>query len=175
MQVTIRQRQAGGARFFVDCEVQFSEEEKAIIYKRGLGKHAFQVPTGIPRGSGLNPESFVSRTLLPGIGVFCFLTSLLLFVIGIAAHEALFWAVFWLILAGGMLVFLIWADRRRRGSEQDQIIRIQQLLSNPVFTVFASDINQARDNESRIRLVLLEMKNFIMGNAQLKEVETFQL
>ena len=38
MQVTLRHRQAGAARFFVDCEIQFSEEEKAIIYQRGLGE-----------------------------------------------------------------------------------------------------------------------------------------
>src|SRR5580700_4539546 len=63
MQVTIRHRQAlGGINgerpdHYVDCRVDFSEEEKAIIAARRLGpQYSLVLPPAFPQGSGIRPD-----------------------------------------------------------------------------------------------------------------------
>jgi len=179
MLVTIRHRQAGPARFFVDCEVKFSEEEKAIIQQRGLGKHTMRVPPGVPSGTGIDPDSWTSTFGVYALG-FCWLFGGFLLLIGIVAHEALVWAIFWLALGTGICLWFRFAHQRYSASIQDQIIPLQRLLGNPVFTVAAMDVNEARGYEGRVRHALAEAKQFlvgnaVVGNANLKEVETFEL
>jgi hypothetical protein len=179
MQVTLRHRQAAPGSFFVDCEVQFSEEEKSIIQHRGLGKHTIEVPSGIPHGSGVHPDAFIARMAVYPL-TFCLIVGVVLLLIGIAEHQALPWAVFWLAIWIGGALYFRFAHQRHAASQKDQIIPLQRLLSNSVFTIAATDINEARYREDKVREVLKDMKQFLVGNAvvgnvALKEVETFEL
>ena len=179
MRVTIRHRQAGLGSFFVDCGLEFSEEEKAIIQHRGLGNHTIQIPSGIPRGSGINPDSWILRITIYPICFFFFL-GLLFLLIGIVDRHALVWAFFLLTIAIGSYLFFWFSVKRRAAVGQDQIIPLQRLLTNPTLTVAATDINDARYKQDLIRTTLADMKQFlvgnaVLGNARLQEVETFEL
>ena len=174
MQVTLRHRQANLGSFFVDCEIKFSEEERAIIQYRGLGDQAIQLPTGIPHGSGISPGSIPSR-LAGCISAFGLVLGVVFVLAGIAVPAMLAMGIVLLLAGGGIFVFVRSGNVRRVASYQPQIITLQQLLSNPVFTIAAADLNEAHSHEAIIRSVLAELKAFLDGNAEIKEVETFEL
>ena len=174
MQVTMRHRQAGAGSFFVDCEVKLSEEEKAIIYQRGLGNRTITVPSGISGGSGINPDSIFTR-IIGLAAIFCVIIGTILLLLGLGIWQARGWAALWLTIGIGTIVWLRLSHRRYFASGEDQRIPLQQILSNPLFTVAAHDLDQARSHENRIRSVLTDMKQFLVSNAQVKEVETFEL
>src|SRR5882757_9774281 len=53
MRVTIDHREVlsafGRIHFYIDCTVQFSEAERAVIRNRQLGDHSIQVGGAVPR------------------------------------------------------------------------------------------------------------------------------
>lgn len=180
MQVTLRHRQetAGLARdkrnYFVDCEVVFSEEEKAIIYERGLLDRIIHVPAGMPKGAGLNPYSLLGLAIKYG-AYFCLIISGLLWMVAVSAREAVPWATFWLVCGFSLLFIRMWAGWRREASQQDQQISLGKLLSQPVITMHALDLTEATNAEQRLKNTLASLKDFLTGNAEIKEVERFEL
>jgi hypothetical protein len=180
MQVTIRHRQetAGLAgnkcRFYVDCDVRFSEEEKAIIRERGLGERAITLPPAFPQGSGVDPDS-VRSSLLRFASRGCVVFGLITTAVGEAMKFGAGLGVLIMLGGFGIFVFRKSAEGRNETSYSDQTISLARLVANPVVTVYAGDLNEAEFVDGKIRSELSYLKGFLTGNTRVKEVETFEL
>ena len=181
MRVTIRHRQEDGLlpnkkRYYIDCTVLFSEEEKAIIQTRGLGQHYIVTDSDMPPPAGsqrtlatllkaLSPLVFVSGCIT-GIGM------------TIAGNNhggdlvggTTFFAAIGMLLAGIAL------KRHVRLAEQpSQTITLGRLLSNPSFSAYAFDNVRAKVLDQQLRDTLTGLKETLLVNRDVREEESFEL
>ena len=68
--------------YYIDCEVLFSEEEKAVIAARGLAKHTLIVDPAVPPPA---PVHYLSASLLRGFAPLVLLSSC---VLGLAVGDS---------------------------------------------------------------------------------------
>lgn len=183
MQVTLRQREQFDGTCNVDCRIDFSQEETAIVVTRRLGsQYSLVLPAAIPLGSGISPSGLGAGFLkfIGWVGVILGGLMICSSFGAIAAHDA---AGFFLILFGmliggaGVAAFVV---RSREGARydsslEDQAVSLTQLMSNPVFTVHAPtrDLGMVYANEIRTQLTLL--KDGIMRHAEHTAIETFEI
>jgi len=173
MRVTIEHREetAGviGSKkdCYVDCKVEFSEEERAIIQERDLYRESFTVRTSTPLPTktaffSTNIMRFVGRLLIIGGAI-----------AGIAGTN---WGFLFFIGVG--LEIYGWVRTRRedkRFDTDEQTITVKQLLGNPKFTVHAWNAGYAKGIEEEIRQHLVGLKALIKDSAQLQAKQTFEL
>lgn len=173
MRVTIEHReQAEGVignrkECYVDCKVEFSEEERAIIRERDLYREGFTVRTSTPLPT---KTEFFSTNIMRVIGRILIIAGIIL---GIAGTNFGF-----LFFVGVGLEIYGWLRVRRedkRFESDEQTITIKQLLSNPTFTVHAWNAGLAKTIEEEIRQHLIALKNLIQSSAQLQAKQTFEL
>lgn len=177
MRVTIQHREeaegAGRSRrnYFVDCSVEFSEEEKAIIKVRDLSRRSFDVPAATPPPS---MGRMVGTGAMRGLGP----------LVAVAGLVLTFFRGAYEVLGGYMLVggigFAIygWLRQRREDKRIElpaQTITIGGLLANQRFTVHAGDPAEAKAMDEEIRGYLVGMKDLIRGSAELGSKQTFEL
>ena len=171
MQVTINHREetaglAGKQRYyFVDCTVQFSEEERATIDARAMHQHSFEVAGSQPprRRSHFIGAGFM-RGLSPIIGL-----------IGIVL--AFFSAVGGLLIVAaiGMFIAGFVMDRRPTGDAPPQHLTLGRLLNNPRITIYAYDPAEAARVDDELREILGNVKNRLIVNAEVRAKQTFEL
>jgi hypothetical protein len=154
---------------YIDCTVNFSEEERAIIKERDLYREGFSVRTSTP----LPP-----KTSLLGTGLMR-LAGPLMMVVGFVWGLAGGGTPTGLLFFGG-LGFTIFGWLRSRKEDKrietsEQQITIKQLLSQPTFTVHGWNPAAAKGLEETIREHLLELKSLIQNSAQLPATQTFEL
>jgi len=180
MHVAIEHREdAGGVtgarrRYFIDCTVRFSEEERAIIKARDLYRHDIVV-----RPDTLLPSqaASVGTAFMRSGGCLLAIVAVVLGFVSAFTHSGE--GLSYLLLAGGIgLVIYSW----RRGRRQDkrletpeQVIKLSQLLSDPRFTVHAFDPAHAKSVEEEIRAQLVALKGLLTGSAELRSKQTFEL
>jgi len=181
VQVTIRHRQEDGLLpnkklHYVDCTVLFSEEEKAIIEARGLGRHYIVTDSSVP------PPPAAHRplaTALKALSPLVFLGGCVSgFGVMIANHghggEAVACLSFFAAL--GMLLGGIALKRHVRVAEQPrQTITLGRLLSNPSFAAYAFDNARAKILDLELRETLTRLKEGLLVNRDIKALETFEL
>lgn len=185
MQVTIRHRQVDAGvtlprqDHYVDCRVDFNEEEKAIILTRGLGsQYSLTVPSAMPMGAGMDMRGGTGGCLKVvgiisgGLGV--------LFLLALAADgnivpPILIMGIFFILVSVACFGTMISAQSRRNTSFRDQSWTLGQFVANPTFTVYAADFDQAKYYDELIRMRLSEIKDAITRNIELKQTETFEL
>ena len=182
MRVTINHREesaglTGGTKHhFVDCSVEFSEEEKAIIKARDLKNTNFIVPSAAP---------LPTQAAYMGSGIFNSLGRLGVFggfILGIISaltpHSPLG------SIAGMMMFFgaILWAWAAFTGRRQnkaienpDQVIRLGDLLSRGSFTCHAANPACAKSIEDDIKENLASVKQIIRDSAELQTTSTFEL
>jgi hypothetical protein len=181
MRVTIEHREAASGVLanhkdcYVDCKVEFNEEERAIIRARDLYGDGFTIraATKLPSATtwwGTNIMRMIGRFMI--IGGFLYG----LFVEGFGHANT---------TIGGPVLFIgigleIWGWLRTRKENKrveapEQEITIKQLLHNPSFTVHAFNPAVAKGIEDDIRDHLSALKNLIQGSAQLQAKQTFEL
>src|ERR1700739_2946710 len=186
MRVTIDHRQQttglGGTQSqFVNCTVQFSEEEKAIINVRGLADHLIVLEH--PRPPPSYREYMTAGILLafsPLFGLIGFLTVIyailnLFFSGGRSAAGYL--------LIGALLLFFApfaWAigflmDRamNHQFTHPKQFITIREMLLRP-FTVHSPDPAYSDLIVEQIKERLAILKAIILGSAEIREKETYE-
>ena len=178
MRVTIehREEQAGitGAKrnYYVDCTVEFSEEERAIIKARGLQDLNFETRAATPPPTmtgyyGINVTRVIGRFLLLG-----FLpVGLIMGPKGEGLSAAMFFGGIGLELYG-------WLKGRSQDSRlenQDQNIKVRDLLSKGHFSAHAFDPAQANMVDEEIRTNLAAIKDRIQVNAEVRTRQTFEL
>jgi hypothetical protein len=175
MRVTIEHREsvsgvlAAHKDCYIDCDVQFSEEEKAIIKQRQLHDEGFTIRTSTP----LPKKSSVLGTGLMRIaGPIMIVAGVIWGLAGGGTPTGL------LVFAGIGFVIYGWLrsrkeDRRFESSEQD--ITVRQLLGKPTFTVHAWNPAAAKGLDQDIRENLAALKAVIDNAADIKAKQTFEL
>lgn len=171
MRVTInhREEQAGvsGKRrnYFVDCEVLFSEEERATIEARALHQHSFEVgPAEPPR----TRKHFIGAGFLRGFAP----------IIGVVGIVLAFFSSFGgllIVIAIGMFIAGFVMDRKPVGELQPQRLTLGRLLNNPRFTINAVDPAQAAGIDDELRDTLASIKDRLVANAEVRAKQTFEL
>ena len=182
MRVTIAHREVAGGvtgqrrTYFVDCVVAFSEEERAVIKARDLFDHDIVVRAAIP----LPSQSAIAGTnAMVSIGALLATFGPIVGVVGglakISGSEGL--GVFMLI--GGIALYVSGRRRSRREDhrliQNEQSVKIRQLMSNPQFTVHALDPAHAKQVDEDVRAQLAALKEMIRGSTELQSTQTFEL
>ena len=180
MRVTIEHReQAAGVLgnhkdCYIDCNVEFSEEERAIIKARDLYREGFTIRSSTPE---------VTKTTLLGSGIMR-IAGRFMIIVGIArglyegfGHVPTNYGGLLLVLG---IALEVWGFIRQRGEDRrienpEQEITIKQLLSNPRFTVHTLNAAVSKVFEQEIRDNLVGIKNLIQNSAQLQTKQTFEL
>ncbi len=181
MRVTIEHREESAGpsgstkNHFVDCTVEFSEEEKAIIKARDLYNHNFRVGPATPISS---QAAFVGAGLLNSLGRLGVLSGVVLGILSAFIRGESGTIAGWLLFIGAALwIYAATVMRRqdKRVSEPDQIIKLRNLLDRRRFTVYASSPAQAQTIEEEIRNALTYTKQLLTASAELKAKQTFEL
>lgn len=174
MRVTMEHREeiAGIRRdrinYFVDCTVQFSEEEKAIVRIRKLEHQFFSV--GPP-----NPDLLLSEILkldiVRGIAKLSYFTAIPYGIIGFLNGWRSSGDIATLMLLGGIIVdiagffFLLLQKNKSKKATNEQNISIQKLLEGP-FSVYAPNIPAVEEIEQDITNNLRAIKNLLTGSLE---------
>lgn len=175
MRITIQHREAASGALgnhkeaYVDCTVNFSEEERAIIRQRDLYRDGFAVRTSTPLPSG---SSMLGTGLMRFAGPFMIIGA---FIFGLAGGGSFAGLI---LIAGIGFVVYGWLrahQEDKRIESSDQEITIKQLLTTPTFTVHAWNPAAAKIVEEQIRERLVSLKAVIANSAEIKAKQTFEL
>jgi len=181
MRVTIEHREQSGGitgarrTYFVDCTVQFSEEERAIIKARDLYETGFDIHAANPLPSRV---AYVGSGLIRSIGRLLILGGVGLGIYVVFAHTSGGDLGYLMFFAGICLeIYGWWRGRQqdKRIEQPEQTITIRRLLSKPRFTVHAYDPASAKVIEHDIRSNLEGLKQTIQVSAELKPTQSFEL
>ena len=181
MRVTIEHREAttgvlnNHKESYVDCTVNFSEEERAIVKERDLYGEGFFVRTSTPVPS---QNSILGTGLMRGLGPLMIIGGLFygMFVEGLGGVKTNFAAPVLFIGIGLTIVgFLRGRKEDKRLEEDVQHITIKQLLNSPKFTVHAWNPAAAKGIEEQIREHLVSLKNLIKNSAEIQATQIFEL
>ncbi|HTV28327.1 MAG TPA: hypothetical protein VMF32_11145 [Xanthobacteraceae bacterium] len=175
MRATIAHREevAGFLRakrhYYVDCQVLFSEEEKAIIKTRGLANHTFTVDPAVPPPAR---TEYVGAKVLRGVAPLVLLTSC---VGGIVVGHGLGTLLF--LLASGMFGVSFILRRKTDFAElPNQVVSLKQLLDDPRFTIYAPDPSRAKALDDGLRATTLAaVRNLLIDSTEVRNTETFEL
>ncbi|HEV2878456.1 MAG TPA: hypothetical protein VGW96_02645 [Candidatus Eremiobacteraceae bacterium] len=171
MQVTINHREESTGltgrhrNYFVDCDVLFSEEERATIVARAMQQHSFEVTSARPPRSR---SHYIGAGFLRGLSP----------VVGVVGIVLAFFSGI-----GGLLIFLAIVmfvagfvmDRRPAGEAKPQHVTLGRLVTNPRLTVYAYDPADAARIDDELRETLANIKNRLIINTEVRAKEPFEL
>jgi len=183
MRVTIEHREESSGltgrhkECYIDCRVEFSEEERAIIKARNLYRAGVTLDASTPLPSN---ASIVSTGLMRYVAPFMIVGGFLYGLIGEGIARAQTNIAGPMIFLGIAFFIVGWVRSRKIGkrladSGAEQTITIKQLLGNPKFTVYAWTPATAKGLEHEIREKLVTLKNIIVNSAELEHAHTFDL
>jgi hypothetical protein len=159
---------------FVDCTVQFSEEEKAIINTRWLVDHIIVLDPPSPPPTY---REYMTAGILQGFAPFFTIIGLGLLVSSIF-NRGQFAELGWLLLFGspiGWAVgFLMDRSMDIRFTHPKQHVSIRSMLAAP-FTVFSPDPAYSDLVVDQIRERLTFLKLVISGSAEPRQRQTYEL
>jgi hypothetical protein len=181
MRVTIEHReQTSGALAnhkdsYIDCRVEFNEEERAIVKARDLYREGFSIRTSTPLPS---KTQFFGTNVMRAGGFILAIIGIMRWIYEGLAHTPT-------VHVGGLMALLgavlfIWGSLRTRKEDKrfessEQEITVKQLLGNPSFTVHAWNPAAAKGIEETIRENLAALKSLIQNSAELQTKQTFEL
>lgn len=155
-------------RYYVDCEVLFSEEEKAIIRERDLFRHHLTVDPPVPppvawhSGAAKVMRAVAPYFLMAACGG------------GLAVGTPLGMPL--LLISGALFFGSFFLVRKNEIAElKTQPIPLQQLLDAPCFTLYALDPARAKAMDDTLREKLARLKRLLLDSIALREAETFEL
>jgi hypothetical protein len=155
-------------RYYVDCEVLFSEEEKAIIKARDLSRHHLTVDPPVPPPVAWHyPAAITMRAIAP----FLLLWSC---IGGLALGDKVGVPMFFLavgLFAGSFLL----KHKTKLAELKTQTIPLRQLLDDPHFTLYALDPSQAKTIDDTVRNKLGRLKHLLVDSIDIRRRETFEL
>jgi len=181
MRVTIEHREATTGVLnshrdcYVDCTVNFSEEERAIVKERDLYGDGFDIRTSTPLPT---KTTFWGTNILRLVGRFMIIGGFLygMIIEGLAHAPTNFGAP--ILFIGIGLEIWGWMRTRKedkRFEQDEQRITVKQLLNSPKFTVHAWNPAAAKGIENDIREHLVSLKNLIKDSAEIQAKQTFEL
>ena len=181
MRVTIEHREVASGVLtnrkdcYVDCTVELSEEEHAIIRARDLYHQGFEVRTSTPLPTKTH---VLGSGIMRIVGRFSIIGGIVYMIYSSFTHPATEPLGGLLFIAGIALEIYGWLRQRtenKRWEKDEQQITIKQLLNNPSFTVHGWNPAAAKGIEQDIREKLIGLRNLIQNSAQLQARQTFEL
>jgi hypothetical protein len=155
--------------YYIDCRVEFSEEERSIIKERDLYRNGFPIRTSTPLPGH---ASFVGTMIMRLVSPFMIVGGI---IYGIAGGGGLSG----LLVFGGIGLFIAsWIREHRRDQRlatDEQFVTINRLLDNPTFTVYAGNPAAAKGLEEDVRENVTYLKQLIKSSAELRNKQTFEL
>lgn len=167
----------GTKQFFLVCNVQFTDEERAIIQERGLYEESIEAPASTPPPT--RSGDFGAMLLRVTGVIFMPLGFLASCVVGITGGSSSASSLWFFLFLGGITLFVVgkMKDRaaNRREDNPTQRLTVRRLLSNPEFLVYASALDVARMCEESVRQQLKGLADIIRANAAVPEANTYEL
>jgi hypothetical protein len=158
--------------FLLHLDIQFSNEELAIIRTRALQEYVFNLSPGILAGSerGYSREAL---TALAAGGFALFVGGILVAFLGALAPA--FGSLALLMLFGGPILFWYAVVARRR-SEEGVVkqVTIGYLIEHPKIAVRALDPGHAAALDENIRHRLANLKQFLTATHELAAPRDFE-
>lgn len=154
---------------YIDCTVNFSEEERAIIRERDLYNQGFNIRTSTPLPS---KGATLGTGLMRGLGPLMMIAG---FVWGLAGGGTPTGLLFF---AGAGFAIYGWYRSRRedkRFENSEQEITVKQLLNKPAFSVHAWNPAAAKSLDQDLRENLATLKTVIQNSADIQAKQTFEL
>ena len=173
MRVTIEHREeaaglSGNKRnYFVDCSIEFSEEEKAIIEARALHDSIVTsgftaAPVGLVKGE--------SPYWLRGVAPLMIFGGFIFGVLGGGSLAGLF------VFGGiGFLIYGYIAPRLHEKQSSERFISVRDVLRDRSFSLYAAMPASAKQLDENLREQLVALKSMIAGSAEIAEKQTFEL
>lgn len=182
MRVTIKHREDSAGitgstkHHFVDCLVEFGEEEKAIIKARDLKNTNFTVPAASPLPTQSAFWGSAILNTLGRIGVvvglpFCLITAF-------TKTPGLSALANFMFFGGGILWIasaIAGRSQNKAIENRDQVIRLGDLLAQGRFTCHAANPAYAKRIEDDIKEHLTNVKAVLKESAELQKESTFEL
>jgi hypothetical protein len=168
MRVTIDHREAisvfGRTQFFIDCTVQFSEAERAVIRNRQLGDHNIAVDHDIPWFRSIRGYIavlivlrftffFTAVALLPTLAIFSIWN----------IHGG--WWMLIVMACLGSYVYRKYLERQFKKSAEKRHVSLSDMLKHKKFTVYAPDAYLAGEAEKSILAQINDLKNRMVAIA----------
>ena len=182
MRVTIEHREESAGlsgatkHHYVDCSVEFSEEEKAIIKARDLYNQNFRTGLATPSASG---NVYVANATLSLVGRLMVVIGVPVFGIIAPFKGGIFGPLAGFCFFAGAALWGYGAFAMHRQENRleavDQTVRLRDLVNKGRFTVYAPDPQRANDIEQELRAALMSAKKLITDSAELKPRQTFEL
>jgi hypothetical protein len=159
-------------RFTLYLNIEFSNEERAIVKTRALQNYIFDLSPGF---LGASESRYSAGTLaMTEAG------GLALFVIGVlgffaaAAVSALGPVTLLCIVAGVILFWCALSAKRREQSANLKELTLGYLLANPSISIQAINPGQAPLLEDNVRLRLIKLKHFLTQTNELTTPRWFE-
>jgi hypothetical protein len=160
-------------RFTLYLQIEFSNEERAIVRTRALQNYIFDLSPGYLGSS----ESRYSPATLDAMqlgGIALFILGLLS--IFIAAAVSAFGPVTLLMIGGGVVLFWHTQAARRREQNADlKELTLGYLLDHPSISIQTINPGQAPLLEENIRLRLSKLKHFLTQTHELATPRGFEV
>jgi hypothetical protein len=183
MQLTINYRPqeagvSGSKNHYLDCHVDFTREDRAVIDERGLYDLSASLPpaTPLPTRSGdfLSMAMRIGGIILAPLGL---LSSCVQVVKPAAMAGAGIWPAFMLI--AGVALFTIGKLRdiqaQRREVDPVQRLTLRRLLTQSDFVVYADDLLEAQQCEEEVRQSLASLAERLRTNTAVPNQTTYEL
>lgn len=182
MRVTIKHREESAGitgstkHHFVDCAVEFGEEEKAIITARDLKNTNFTVPSASPLPT---TSAYWSSGILNTLGRLGVIVGIPFAIITAFTKTPGLSALANFMVFGGAILWIGAAIAGRSQNKaienRDQVIRVGDLLSQGRFTCHAANPAYAKRIEDDIKENLTNVKVIFKESAELQKESTFEL
>ena len=182
MRVTIKHREESAGitgstkHHFVDCSVEFGEEEKAIIKARDLKNTNFTVPSASPLPT---TSAYWGSGILNSLGRFGVIFGIPFAIITSFTKTPGLNALADFMVFGGAI---LWVGAAVAGRSQnkaienrDQVISLGDLLAHGRFTCHAANPAYAKRIEDDIKENLTNVKAVLKESAELQTESTFEL
>ena len=159
-------------QFVLHLDIQFSNEERAIIRTRALQDYVFDLSPGFLAGSetGFSPAALAAFAIG---GFWLFVGGIL--VAFLAAFAPAFGIISFLMLFGGPVLF--WyafvAKRRAEGGALKEVT-VGYLVENPAIAVRAFNPGQASSLDENLRKRLANLKHFLTATHGLAAPRDFE-
>lgn len=160
-------------KFILHLDIQFSNEERAIIQARALQNYVFDLSPGFLAASE-SKHSREALTIFELGGIFLFLGGILGAFIVVASNA--FGLPVFLMLAGGPMLFWYAQVAKRRGQAAFvKEITVGYLVEHPGISVRALNPAQATTLDGNIRKRLASLKHFLDETHELAAIRGFEL
>lgn len=161
MRVTIEHREGERAllrnerAYFLDCSIDFSEEEKAVIARRGLGDHYIAMPPGY---FAVLDQAEQRRVYGLKLAIASGLALFSLFMAPATNGHPI--PAFGFFGAGGYAVFCLFRYLKPKALQHEQLT-LDALIKHRSFTVQTVNPTRSKEIEEKILAAIENMKQFL--------------